>query len=134
VFDCDTFLRVDNSTLSKERFDYARILVATSSFEVLNFSNKILIDGVLVELKIIEEWGFSIGEDVCQLEDDVDVTVSILDNKFDHSVPENREHVEDIINNLADDWVVDDNVTTIRPDHTEYVCLVLVKFLNVDFL
>lgn len=73
VFDCGIFLRVDNCTLSKERFDYARVLLATTSLEILNCTDKILIDGVLVELKIIEEWGFSIGEDACLLEDDCGV-------------------------------------------------------------
>lgn len=37
VFDCGRFLRVDNCSIAKERFDYARILVATSSLEVIIF-------------------------------------------------------------------------------------------------
>lgn len=55
VLDCGRFLRLDNSTVAKDRFDYARVLLATSSLDVINFSEKILIDGVVVDLKIIEE-------------------------------------------------------------------------------
>lgn len=84
VSECGRFLRMDNSTISKERFDYARVLLATSSLEVLNYTDKMLIDGVLVELKIIEEWGFSLGEDACLLEDDIVSKVSASDNNFDH--------------------------------------------------
>jgi len=107
---------VDNCTLSKERFDYARVLLATSSLEVLNLTDKILVDGVLVELKIIEEWGFSIGEDACLVEDDVDSKAFIPDNNFEHVIPKNREHVEDLINNLSDDWVSADKVTELWAD------------------
>lgn len=56
----------------KERFDYARILLATSSLEVVNVVDKIMVDGVLLEVKIVEEWGFSLGEDACSLEDEND--------------------------------------------------------------
>lgn len=103
VFYCGIFLRVDNCTLSKERFDYAPVLLATTSLEVLNFTNKIVIGGALVELKIIEEWGFSIGEDAFLLEDDIVSKESVPDNNFDHVASENREHVEELINYLAVD-------------------------------
>lgn len=108
VFNCGRFLRVDKSTLSKERFDYVRVLMATTSLEVLNFTDEILIDGVLVELKILEEWGFSIGEDACLLEDDLVSKVSASKNNFDHVAPDIHEHVEDLVNNLADDWALVD--------------------------
>jgi len=55
VFYCGRFLRVDNSTIAKDGFNYARILLATSSLKVINTTKKLLVDGVMVELKIIEE-------------------------------------------------------------------------------
>ncbi|MCI66311.1 sulfate transporter, partial [Trifolium medium] len=55
------YLRTDTSTLEKERLDYARVLVATPSLEVLNVVANPLIDGVMVEVKLIEEWGYNIG-------------------------------------------------------------------------
>lgn len=108
MFDYIRFLRVDNSTFSKERFDYARVLMAITSLEVLNFTDKMIIDGVLVELKIVDEWGFSIGEDACLLEDDTISKVSVPDNNFDHVATDTHEHVEDLVNKLAEDWAPDD--------------------------
>jgi len=105
---------VDNGNISKETFDYARVLIATSSLEMINVSHKILINGVLVELKIIEEWGFSIGEDACLLEDDVAANESILDNNLYHSLPKAREHAKELINSLPEDWATDDNVQKCR--------------------
>ncbi|MCI82036.1 sulfate transporter, partial [Trifolium medium] len=52
-----------------ERFDYARVLIATSSLEVLNVVDTLLVDGVLCEVKMLEERGFNIGEDACLFEE-----------------------------------------------------------------
>jgi len=65
VLDCGRYLRTDICSLKKERFDYVSVLVATSSLEIVSLVNKLLIDGVFVEVKIIEEWRFNIGEDAC---------------------------------------------------------------------
>lgn len=65
VLDCGRYLRTDSCSLDKERFDYARVLVATSSLEIVSLVDKLLIDGVLVDVKIVEECGFNIGEVAC---------------------------------------------------------------------
>jgi len=65
VFDCGRYLRADNCSLNRERFDYARVLIATSSLEVVKLSEHIIFDGEMVEIKILEEWGFNLGDDVC---------------------------------------------------------------------
>lgn len=97
---------MDNCTIAKDQFDYARVLLATSSLDVINFTEKILIDGEIVELKIIEEWGFEIGEDACSLEDvDDDSKVSVPCNNYDFLAPDVCDQVDDLVNNLADDWV-----------------------------
>lgn len=70
VFDCGRLLRMDEVTVEKERFDYARVLIATSSLEVINTGAKIMVDGVIFYFKIIEEWGFSLGEDACLFDDE----------------------------------------------------------------
>jgi hypothetical protein len=51
--------------LERERFDYARVLIATPMLEIINCQESIIIDGVLVTVKIVEEWGFNIGDDAC---------------------------------------------------------------------
>ncbi|GAU50935.1 hypothetical protein TSUD_411320 [Trifolium subterraneum] len=70
VRDCGRFLRVDEGTLERDMFDYARVLVATSSVEVLNSTTNILVDEVLVEIKLLEEWGSNLGEDACLAEEE----------------------------------------------------------------
>jgi len=104
VFDCGRFLWVDNSTIAKDRFDYARVLLSTSSLEIINTIEKFLVDGMMVELKIIEEWGFSIGEDACLLDDDDESKMSHPDNNLDHEVPNTCVYIAELVNNLADDW------------------------------
>jgi len=36
VLDCGRYLRVDSVSLNKGRFDYARVLISTSSLDVVN--------------------------------------------------------------------------------------------------
>lgn len=70
VFYCGRYLRADTFLLNRERFDFARVLISTSSLDVVNVTKQILVDGMLLEIKIIEEWGFSLGEDACLFEED----------------------------------------------------------------
>lgn len=62
VVDCGSFLGSDKCSLNRERFDFVRVLISTSSLEVVNVTDQIIVDGVMVDIKIIEEWGFSLGE------------------------------------------------------------------------
>jgi len=65
VLDCGRYLQTDGCTLNRERFDYARVLVATSSLDIVNVTDSILIDCVEVHIKMCEEWGFNLGDDAC---------------------------------------------------------------------
>ncbi|KEH26262.1 DUF4283 domain protein [Medicago truncatula] len=106
VLDCGRFLRLDNCTVAKDRFDHARILLAMSSLEVINVTEKIVIDGVLVKVKIIEEWGLARGEDACLLdEEDAESKVSLPDNNYEEDFHDLQDNVNDLVNNLAEDWV-----------------------------
>jgi hypothetical protein len=102
--------------VEKERFDYARVLIATSKFEIINCQESILIDGVLVTVKIVEEWGFNIGDDAClyedeegsdveqphqeniQLEQDVDATADLLVNEL----------VQDLVESEGNNKIIDE--------------------------
>jgi hypothetical protein len=68
--DCGRFLRSDGYTAAKERLDYARVLLATPALTVIKKEEHLLVDGCLVEIKIIEEWGYDLGDDACLLEND----------------------------------------------------------------
>jgi hypothetical protein len=138
VSDCGRFLRLDNCTVAKDRFDYARVLLATSSLDVINFVEKVLIDGQLVELKIIEEWGYAIGEDACLLEEeDVDSKMYVPDNNFDNEVPKVSDQVADLVKNLANDWVGDDvelqvdSILKVPPESKEQVNKVVSESASV---
>lgn len=42
-------------SLSRERFDYARVLIATTSLDVVDVTEKIIVDGETVEIIFLEE-------------------------------------------------------------------------------
>jgi len=103
VLDCGRFLRTDNCSLNRERFDYARVLISTTSLDVVNTSDRILVDGEMVEIKIIEEWGFNLGDDVC-LYDEEDQVVSESQEKVDtHDDFENIENVDVLAKKIVQD-------------------------------
>jgi len=58
--------------LGGERFDFARVLIATTSIEAINCSETLMIYGDLVTMKIVEEWGFNFGDDACLYDEDED--------------------------------------------------------------
>jgi hypothetical protein len=55
VFDCGRFLRADSYTVEKDRLDFARILIATSSLVVVKRVERLLVDDTLIEVQVIEE-------------------------------------------------------------------------------
>ena len=109
VMDSGRFLKTDNCSLNRERFDYARVLIATSSLSVIDLTEKIIVDGLMVEIKIIEEYGFNIGDDVCLYDEEVNSDSSSQrneagDDEFD--IDNNVANLTDkIVQNLvqADD-------------------------------
>jgi len=105
VFDCGSFLRSDNCSLARKRFDYARVLVSTSSFEVINVSEHIVIDGVLMEIKIIEEWGFNMGEDACLFEEVEKSVASEPGSAEFHDDFVANKNVNDLVDKIVKDLV-----------------------------
>ena len=105
IFECGRFLHMDDDSMEKERFDYARVLVATSSFEIINYSEETLIDGELVRVKIVEEWGVNIGDDACLYEEEEDVKEAQIeqeDVQVDNGVD---PRTDDLVDKLVHDLV-----------------------------
>jgi len=104
VYDCGRLMRVDDITLDRDRFDYARVLVSTSSLELINSEARVLVDGVLFEFKIIEEWGFATGEDACLLDEAVSQVDdrSVMPDDLDNGV--GGADVDELLNRLSEDW------------------------------
>jgi len=106
VLECGRFLRSDSCSVEKERFDYARVLIAASSFEIINCFEALLIDGDMVKVKIIVEWGFNIGDDACLYEDGYgsnDAHSEHDDLQMDHGMDVNADLLVDkLVKDLVD--------------------------------
>ncbi|GAU51462.1 hypothetical protein TSUD_413600, partial [Trifolium subterraneum] len=111
VLDCGRFLRTDSRTLERDRFDYARVLIATSSLEILNEVVTLSVDGVMCGIKIIDEWGFNIGEDACLFKDEKvvsDIVSEHLSDHGDHGDQDQRNTVNAMIENIIGDLEKED--------------------------
>jgi len=115
VYDCGRLLRIDDITLDRDRFDYARILVSTSSFDIIKQEASIVVDGVLFEFKIVEEWGFSLGEDACLLDDEASQADDRLEMPEDLDTGFGGGDVDELLNTLSADWKKEDEVHHFKP-------------------
>jgi hypothetical protein len=80
VSECGKFVRADDCTLDRGRIDYARVLITTTSLEVLNLSTDVLVDGSTFSIKLVEEWGCNLGEDAFLSEGEGKKLEAILDD------------------------------------------------------
>jgi len=101
VYDCGRLLKVDDSTLEKIRFDYARVLVSTSSLDLINTDAKVMVDGVIFDFKIVEEGGFSLGEDACLSDDDVPQDEGEMGHEGNHAELTANGEVDKLLNHLS---------------------------------
>jgi hypothetical protein len=101
VMDCGRFLRKDGYTAAKDRLDFARVLIATSAMAVIKKVDHLMVDGSLVGVQIIEEWGFELGDDACLLEDDcVSKTSHAAEDDYQCD-PEASKQVDMLIDQFA---------------------------------
>jgi hypothetical protein len=100
-------LRTDNCSLNRERFDFARVLISTPSLEVLNTSDQIIVDGVTLDIKIVEELGINLGDDVCLYEEDDKSESSSPDKEDFHDDFEMNNHVDILADKIAKDLATD---------------------------
>jgi len=115
VYDCGRLLKVDDITLDRDRFDYARVLVSTCSLNLINSEASILVDGALFQFRIMEEWGVAVGEDAC-LVDDTESQAddrSVLLEDLDDGV--GGGEVDELLNRLSEDWKKEDELLHIAP-------------------
>ncbi|KAK2427387.1 heterogeneous nuclear ribonucleoprotein A0 [Trifolium repens] len=101
VMDCGRFLRPDSYTVARDRLDYARVLISTTTLAVVKKVEQLLVDGSLVEVQIIEEWGFDLGDDACLLEDDAASKASIDVDDESRGDPEASNQVDMLVDQLA---------------------------------
>ncbi|GAU28621.1 hypothetical protein TSUD_55650 [Trifolium subterraneum] len=101
VFYCGSFLRADNCSADKDRLDFARVLIATSDLAIINTVVTVLVDGTQVDVKVVEEWGYALGEDTCLFEDESDEEVSQADHDEGQWDAEAKTAVDTMVENMA---------------------------------
>jgi hypothetical protein len=99
--DCGRFLRSDSYTAAKDRLDYARVLIATTTMAVIKKVENLMVDGSLVVVQIVEEWGYELGDDACLLEDDTVSKASPAVEDVFHCDPEASNQVDMLIDQIA---------------------------------
>jgi hypothetical protein len=107
VMDCGRYLRADSYTVEKVRLDYARILIATPALEVVNRVEKLLVEGELVEIKIVEEWGMALGEDACLYDNEPESETYHSDNEAAHCDPEASNNVDMLVDKIVKEAAAD---------------------------
>ncbi|MCI07228.1 DUF4283 domain protein, partial [Trifolium medium] len=101
--------RADNCSADKDRLNFARVLIATSDLEIVNTVESVMVDGNLVEIKIVEEWGYALGEDTCLFEDESDSEASQSDHEEGQSDQEAGNNVEALVENFVEGMKEDDD-------------------------
>jgi hypothetical protein len=63
-----------------------------------------------VEIKIVEEWGYAVGEDTCLFEEENRSEASPTDDDVEYDEPEGRRDVDLLIEKLAEEVRDEDGV------------------------
>jgi len=108
VSKCGRFIQADECTVDKGRLDYARILISTSSLEVLNTTTELLVDGCKFTIKLVEEWGCCLGEDAFLTEEGSIIPSQhnddASDNNVDIGLEDLHEDVHHIMQDITKEW------------------------------
>ncbi|GAU19085.1 hypothetical protein TSUD_79070 [Trifolium subterraneum] len=119
VFYCGRFLRADSVSTDRDRLDFARVLIATPDLEIINRVENLLVDGFLTEIKIVEEWGYALGEDTCLFEEESESEASHTDNDMEHIDPDIRRDVDMVVGKLVDELAEEDD-PVFQENHVEH--------------
>jgi hypothetical protein len=82
--------------------DFTRILIATSDLSIVNRVERVLVDGVQVEIKIVEEWGYAMGEDTCLFEEEDGSETPRADEDAAQDEPEIGRNVDLLVEKFVD--------------------------------
>ncbi|MCI50384.1 sulfate transporter, partial [Trifolium medium] len=79
------------------------VLIATQDREVVRSVEKLLVDGSMVEVQIVEEWGYTLGDDACLFEEESESEASQSDNETRHGDPEASNNVDLLVEKIVDE-------------------------------
>jgi hypothetical protein len=107
VMDVGRFVRADACTVDKTRIDFARILISTTQLDIVNSSSDFIIDGGNYSIKLVEEWGWNLGEDAFLSEEEPDTRLEALhqsnnDNGLDEV--QGEWELDDLVTDLHKEW------------------------------
>ncbi|PNX71513.1 putative sulfate transporter, partial [Trifolium pratense] len=102
VFECGRFLRMDSCSADKDRLDYARVLIATPNLDIINRDEIVLVDGTQVEVKIVEEWGYAMGEDTCLFDEECESDTQHSENGEGLVDPEARRNIDLLVERFTE--------------------------------
>jgi len=106
---CGRFIRSDECTVDRVRLDYARVLISTTSLEVINLMSKVVIDECKYMIKLVEEWGCNLGEDAFLSEEEIESTTEALSNHNDApGMEEVQGYMDDLVDELSKEWLNQD--------------------------
>ncbi|PNY17795.1 hypothetical protein L195_g014547 [Trifolium pratense] len=94
----------------KNRLDFARVLIATPELDIIKRSVTVLVDGLQVEIKIVEEWSYAMGEDSCLFEEESESEVSQADCGEGQVDPEVNRNVDMFINQFKEGMEEEDHI------------------------
>ncbi|MCI67389.1 DUF4283 domain protein, partial [Trifolium medium] len=83
------------------RLDFARVLIATTDLEIVKRVENVLVDGTLVEINIVEEWRYALGEDTYLFEEESDTEESRSENEAGPDDPDVRRNVDMLVDNFV---------------------------------
>ncbi|MCI41513.1 DUF4283 domain protein, partial [Trifolium medium] len=96
------FLRANSCSSDKDKLNFSRVLIATPDLDIVKRVEKVLVDGALVEIKIVEEWGYAMGEDTCLFEEESELEASQSDYEEGHVDSEVCRNADMLVDKIAD--------------------------------
>ncbi|MCI47195.1 DUF4283 domain protein, partial [Trifolium medium] len=69
------------------------------------------VDETLVEIKIMEEWGYALGEDTCLFEEESGSEESHSHHEEDHGDPDVRRNVDMVVEKIVEGLKEEDCVS-----------------------
>ena len=138
---CGKYVQADDCTLDRGRIDFARILITTSSLEVLNTTTVVLVDVFRFTIKLVEEWGCNLGEDAFLTDEDGDSKHNDEASQpfGDHGLDNMGEEVDTLIQDLHKDWAAhealptDNNITKPTNDINMQPCYELQQKMSAAY-
>ena len=95
-------MKIDPCTTNLERFDFARILVSTNRFDVINEVENILIDDKQYRIKFVQEIEVVFARDIC-FEEETSDSVSECSEHFDE-LHDEEPIVNALVHDLKEFW------------------------------